>query len=125
MNCPLLDEFAALGVQVMALRDSLVIQPASKVPPELKERLRAHKAEVLAVLKKADEERRRRSEAEGARTEPTGPPSLGRLNEQGQLVLTLEDMPRLAEKLRQQGWIVKRVGDELDCQPRRPWSRVQ
>ena len=40
-------------------------------------------------------------------------------------VWPIKDQPRLAEKLREQGWIVKRVGDELDCQPRRPWSRVQ
>jgi hypothetical protein len=87
----------------------------------------------LAILKKADEERKRQSEAEGVRPEATDPSGLqsaeplrlGRLNDRGQLVLTLEDMPRLEEKLREQGWIVKRVGDELDCQPRRPWSRVQ
>jgi hypothetical protein len=39
---------------------------------------------------------------------------------------TLKDLPRLAQKLREQGWIVERVGDdELRCKPRRPWSRVQ
>jgi hypothetical protein len=40
-------------------------------------------------------------------------------------VWTIKDLPRLAEKLREQGWIVERVGDELRCKPRRPWSRVQ
>jgi hypothetical protein len=87
----------------------------------------------LAILKKADEERERQSEAEGVRPEATDPSGLqgaeplrlGRLNDRGQWVLTLEDMPRLAEKLREQGWIVERVGDELHCRPRRPWSRVQ
>ena len=87
----------------------------------------------LAILRKSDEERKRQSEAEGVRPEATDPSGLqsaeplrlGRLNDRGQLVLTLEDMPRLAEKLREQGWIVERVGDELNCHPQRPWSRVQ
>jgi hypothetical protein len=47
----ILEEFKALGVQVIADGENLVIRPASKVPPELKERLRAAKAEVLAALK--------------------------------------------------------------------------
>jgi hypothetical protein len=46
-----LEELRALGVQVIPDGGNLVICPASKVPPELKERLRAAKAEVLAVLK--------------------------------------------------------------------------
>ena len=45
-----LEELKALGVDVLLFADKLVIRPASKVPPELKERLRAHKAEVLAAL---------------------------------------------------------------------------
>jgi hypothetical protein len=40
-------------------------------------------------------------------------------------VWTIKDMPHLAEKLREQGWTVSRVADELHCRPRRPWSRVQ
>jgi hypothetical protein len=51
MNCPLLDEFAALGVQVTAQGDDLVIRPASRVPEALKQRLKGLKAEVLAVLR--------------------------------------------------------------------------
>jgi TubC N-terminal docking domain len=47
----ILEELKAIGVEVIPTGDSLAIRPASKVPPELKERLRAHKAEVLAVLK--------------------------------------------------------------------------
>lgn len=47
----LLQELKAIGVEVMPQGDNLAIRPASKVPPELKERLRAHKAEVLAILK--------------------------------------------------------------------------
>jgi hypothetical protein len=39
--------------------------------------------------------------------------------------LTIEDLPDLANRLRAQGWIVKRVGDELVCTPRRPWHRIQ
>jgi hypothetical protein len=40
-------------------------------------------------------------------------------------VWTVKDFPRLAEKLREQGWIVERIGDELRCKPPRPWSRIQ
>ena len=47
----ILEEFKALGVEVTPDGENLVIRPASKVPPELKERLRAAKAEVLAALK--------------------------------------------------------------------------
>lgn len=46
-----LEEIEALGVEIFSQGGNLVIQPASRVPSELKERLRAHKAEVLAVLK--------------------------------------------------------------------------
>jgi hypothetical protein len=45
-----LEELRALGVQVISDGGNLVICPASKVPTELKERLRAAKAEVLAAL---------------------------------------------------------------------------
>jgi len=45
-----LEELRALGVRVIPDGGNLVISPASKVPPELKERLRAAKAEVLAAL---------------------------------------------------------------------------
>jgi hypothetical protein len=51
MNCPLLYEFAALGVQVTAQGHDLVIRPASRVPEALKQRLKVLKAEVLAVLR--------------------------------------------------------------------------
>ena len=50
MSLAILEELRALGVEVMPLEDNLLIRPASKVPPELKERLRASKAEVLAAL---------------------------------------------------------------------------
>ncbi len=46
-----LEELKAIGVEVTPQGTNLVIRPASKVPAELKERLKAHKAEVLAVLK--------------------------------------------------------------------------
>ena len=51
MTCELLEELKAIGVEVTPHGEDLAIRPASKVPLELKERLRAHKAEVLAVLK--------------------------------------------------------------------------
>jgi hypothetical protein len=50
MSLAVLDELRAIGVEVVPSGDNLVIRPASKVPQELKERLRAAKAEVLAVL---------------------------------------------------------------------------
>jgi TubC N-terminal docking domain len=49
----LLEALRAIGVEVFPRGETLGIRPASKVPPELKERLRAQKAEVLAVLKTA------------------------------------------------------------------------
>jgi TubC N-terminal docking domain len=51
MIVDLLAELESLGVEVIPQGDNLAIRPASKVPPELKERLRQHKAEVLATLK--------------------------------------------------------------------------
>lgn len=45
-----LDELKAIGVEIFPQGENLIIRPASKVPPEMKERLRAHKAEVLAAL---------------------------------------------------------------------------
>jgi hypothetical protein len=50
MSLAVLDELRAIGVDVVPFGDNLVIRPASKVSPELKERLRAAKAEVLAAL---------------------------------------------------------------------------
>ena len=51
MSLPVLDELEALGVKVIPDGPDLVIQPASRCPPELKARLRAEKAEVLATLR--------------------------------------------------------------------------
>ena len=51
MTSELLEELKAIGVEVTPQGDNLAIRPASKVPPELKARLRAHKAEVLAALR--------------------------------------------------------------------------
>ena len=51
MTAGILEELKAIGVEVVPQGDNLAIRPASKVPPELKERLRQHKAEVLAILK--------------------------------------------------------------------------
>jgi hypothetical protein len=50
MSLAVLDELRAIGVDVIPSGDNLVIRPASKVPPELKERLKVAKAEVLAAL---------------------------------------------------------------------------
>jgi hypothetical protein len=47
----IIEECRALGVEVLPLGENILIRPADKVPPELKERLKANKAEVLAALK--------------------------------------------------------------------------
>ena len=52
MSVQVLDELRAIGVEVLPQGSNLLIRPASKVPPELKERLQAHKAEVLEALRK-------------------------------------------------------------------------
>lgn len=46
-----LKELHALGVEVLPAGENLLIRPASRVPPELKARLREHKPEILAALK--------------------------------------------------------------------------
>jgi hypothetical protein len=51
MSVAVLDELRAIGVEVVPCGDNLVIRPASKVPSELKERLKTHKAEVLEALR--------------------------------------------------------------------------
>jgi hypothetical protein len=43
------------------------------------------------------------------------PPLVGRRNARGEIVLTLEDLPELENRLRLQGWKVKRQGVELIC----------
>jgi sugar phosphate isomerase/epimerase len=50
MNPSVLEELKALGVEVTPQGTNLLIRPASKVPAELKERLRLQKAEVIAFL---------------------------------------------------------------------------
>ena len=47
----LLEALRAIGVEAFPCGETLGIHPASKVPPRLKEQLRTHKAEVLAVLR--------------------------------------------------------------------------
>ena len=46
----ILDRLFELGVSVRAEGGNVVIQPASKTPPELKDAIRGNKAEVLALL---------------------------------------------------------------------------
>jgi hypothetical protein len=46
------------------------------------------------------------------------PPLVGRKNARGQMVLTFEDLPELENRLRLQGWKVRRQGDELICTSR-------
>jgi hypothetical protein len=47
----ILKELRDIGVEVVPRGEKLVIHPASKVPLELKERLRAEKSHVLVALK--------------------------------------------------------------------------
>jgi hypothetical protein len=47
----MLKELRDIGVEVVLQGENLVIQPASRVPPELKARLRAEKPRLLEVLK--------------------------------------------------------------------------
>ena len=47
----ILKELRDMGVEVVPQGENLVIHPASKIPPELKERLRAEKVQVLVALK--------------------------------------------------------------------------
>lgn len=42
-------------------------------------------------------------------------PPLGRKNARGDMVLTFEDLPELENRLKPQGWKVRRQGDELIC----------
>jgi len=51
MTIDVLNELKAIGVEVIPLGENLLIRPASKVPADLKERLKAHKPEVLAALR--------------------------------------------------------------------------
>ena len=46
----LLDEIQAAGATIQSNGTNLVIQPASRVPAHLKERLRERKAEILRRL---------------------------------------------------------------------------
>ncbi len=47
---PLLADVARLGIRLEARGDALRFHPRSAVTPELAERLKAHKAELLALL---------------------------------------------------------------------------
>ncbi len=46
------------------------------------------------------------------------PPLRGMKNARGEMVLTLEDLPELENRLRLQGWKVRRQGAELFCTSR-------
>jgi hypothetical protein len=51
-------------------------------------------------------------------------PRLGRKNDVGEMVMTVEDLPELESGLRLSGWKVERRGDQLICRSRRK-PRVQ
>ena len=95
----ILETLATLGVTVkLVAPDRLRFQPASKI---LVSRIRQEKPAILEAL----------------RTRPA--------ENSASPVMTIRDLPALAQRFRAQGWIVKRVGDELICTPPRPWHRVQ
>jgi len=50
--------------------------------------------------------------------DPVWDPPLGRRNDKGELVLTVEDLPELEHRLRLSGWRVTRRGNELICTSR-------
>jgi len=52
------------------------------------------------------------------------PKPLGRKNDLGELMLTLEDLPELEDRLRLSGWKVERRGCQLICRSGRK-ARVQ
>jgi hypothetical protein len=52
MSLGILHELMALGVEVIPRGENLVIRPASRVPADLKERLKASKPEILAALRR-------------------------------------------------------------------------
>jgi hypothetical protein len=54
----------------------------------------------------------------------TAPPLLGRKNDRGEMVMTIEDLPELEYRLRVSGWRVERRGNELICRSGRK-LRVQ
>jgi hypothetical protein len=114
MSLAVLDELRAIGVEVVPFGDNLVIRPASKVPPELKERLKANKAEVLAALKARPATQPEPSPPVTTSTpapDPVWDPPLGA--ERG--VMTIADLPELERRLRLSGWKVARRGNELIC----------
>jgi hypothetical protein len=47
----IIEECRALGVEVLPMGENILIRPATKVPPELKARLREHKPEILVALR--------------------------------------------------------------------------
>ena len=54
--------------------------------------------------------------------DPVWDPPLGRRNDEGQTVMTIEDLPELAHRLRLSGWRVTRRGNELICTSRGVWK---
>ena len=46
-----LDRLSALGITARASGEKLLLQPGSKVPPDLLAEVKAHKAEALTLLK--------------------------------------------------------------------------
>ena len=46
-----LDRLAELGINAWTAGEKLLLEPGSKVPPELFEEVRQHKAEILSALR--------------------------------------------------------------------------
>jgi hypothetical protein len=72
---------------------------------------RGERRESAAVLPEPQELTPKPAECGAERSEK----SLGGLNDCGEAVITLAELPGLEERLRASGWKVERVGDELRC----------
>lgn len=102
----LLADLAGLGVTVTAHGDRLVIRPASKLTDDIRERLRAAKPELLAVLAGKPECRPYRltsAEADAAHADPWDDGAIARFQARAGLIrrhgFAAQDAEDLAERL--------------------------
>src|SRR5262245_48830557 len=93
-----LDRLAELGCAVKVEGEKLKVRGPNR--PEvvaLVAELRSHHEEALPLVRKLNE-----------RDPLADPLPLGRLNDRGQLVITVEDLPEFQRRLQSYGWYRKR-----------------